>query len=63
MVEVLAGSTGTGVERIRGSHRQLQHPWKPGTVTVAGRPALDVPAGTLKSVLKQARLVKREGSS
>ena len=41
----------------------MQHPWKPGTVTVAGKSALDVPPGTLKSILKQARLVKKEGEA
>jgi predicted RNA binding protein YcfA (HicA-like mRNA interferase family) len=29
---------------------------KPGTVTVAGKPSVDVPPGTLNSVLKQAGL-------
>jgi predicted RNA binding protein YcfA (HicA-like mRNA interferase family) len=42
--------------RTRGSHRQFQHPTKPGTVTVAGKPGLDVPPGTLNSILKQAGL-------
>lgn len=42
--------------RTRGSHRQLKHPNKPGTVTVAGKPGLDVPPGTLQSILKQASL-------
>ncbi len=46
--------------RTRGSHRQFRHPAKPGTVTVAGKPNLDVPPGTLNSVLKQAGL-KRPG--
>ena len=40
--------------RMRGSHRQLRHATKPGTVTVAGKPNVDVPSGTLASVLKQA---------
>jgi predicted RNA binding protein YcfA (HicA-like mRNA interferase family) len=44
------------IERQRGSHRQLHHSTKPGTVTVAGKPSLDVPPGTLSSVLKQAGL-------
>ena len=44
--------------RIRGSHRQFRHPLKPGTVTIAGQPGLDVPPGTLKSVLEQAGLKK-----
>ncbi|MEK8090932.1 type II toxin-antitoxin system HicA family toxin [Thermithiobacillus plumbiphilus] len=44
--------------RQRGSHRQFHHPTKPGTVTVAGKPNLDVPPGTLNSALKQAGLKK-----
>jgi predicted RNA binding protein YcfA (HicA-like mRNA interferase family) len=46
--------------RTRGSHRQFHHSTKKGTVTVAGKPSVDVPAGTLNSVLKQAKL-KKEG--
>ena len=42
--------------RQKGSHRQFDHPDKPGTVTVAGKPSVDVPPGTLGSVLKQAGL-------
>ncbi len=42
--------------RTRGSHRQFRHPSKPGTVTVAGKPSLDLPPGTLLSILKQAEL-------
>jgi predicted RNA binding protein YcfA (HicA-like mRNA interferase family) len=30
--------------RIKGSHRQFRHPKKPGTVTIAGKPSVDVPA-------------------
>ena len=40
--------------RTRGSHRQFKHPVRPGTVTIAGKPTLDVPPGTLHSILKQA---------
>ena len=40
----------------RGSHRQLKHPSKPGRVIVAGKPGDDLAAGTLASILKQARL-------
>lgn len=47
---------GWHVVRMRGSHRQLQHPKISGTVTVAGRPSLDVPPGTLNSILKLAGL-------
>lgn len=42
--------------RQRGSHRQFKHPTKRGTVTVSGKPNVDVPPGTLNSVLKQAGL-------
>lgn len=44
--------------RQQGSHRQYHHPRKPGTVTLAGKPSVDVPPGTLNSVLKQAGLKK-----
>ena len=44
--------------RMKGSHRQFHHPSKSGTVTVAGRPSIDVPPGTLNSALKQAGLKK-----
>ncbi|MFZ5652834.1 MAG: type II toxin-antitoxin system HicA family toxin [Pseudomonadota bacterium] len=42
--------------RQRGSHRQFKHPDKPGTVTVSGKPNIDVPPGTLNNALKQAGL-------
>jgi len=42
--------------RQKGSHRQYHHPSKSGTVTVSGKPSVDVPPGTLNSVLKQAGL-------
>ncbi len=42
--------------RTKGSHRQFHHPSKPGTVTVAGHPSLDIPPGTLNNILKQAGL-------
>jgi predicted RNA binding protein YcfA (HicA-like mRNA interferase family) len=41
---------------VRGSHRQYKHPAKPGRVTVAGHPSHEVAIGTLRSILKQARL-------
>ena len=44
------------MERTRGSHRQFRHPNKPGTVTVAGKPNLDLRPATLASILKQAGL-------
>ena len=45
--------------RTKGSHRQFRNPSKPGTVTVAGKPSLDVPPGTLSSIMKQAGLKRR----
>jgi predicted RNA binding protein YcfA (HicA-like mRNA interferase family) len=43
----------------RGSHRQYKHPVKKGRVTVPGHPGDDLHPGTLKSVLRQARLKDR----
>ena len=42
--------------RTKGSHRQFHHPAKPGTVTVAGHPSVDIPPGTMNNILKQAGL-------
>jgi len=42
--------------RTRGSHRQFKHPGKPGLVTIAGHPNVDIPRGTLNSIRKQAGL-------
>jgi predicted RNA binding protein YcfA (HicA-like mRNA interferase family) len=42
--------------RTRGSHRHFRHTSKAGTVTVAGKPSLDLAPGTLNSILKQAGL-------
>ena len=53
---ILIGNDGWAMVRQRGSHRQFHHPTKSGTVTVAGKPSIDVPRGTLNSVLKQAGL-------
>jgi predicted RNA binding protein YcfA (HicA-like mRNA interferase family) len=50
---------GWRLARTRGSHRQYKHTTKLGTVTVAGKPSLDIPPGTLNAILKQAGL-KRE---
>jgi predicted RNA binding protein YcfA (HicA-like mRNA interferase family) len=38
----------------RGSHRQFKHPYKPGRVTITGKPSDDLAQGTLNSILKQA---------
>ena len=55
----LLEADGLSIVRTKGSHRQLHHSVKPGTVTVAGKPSVDVPPGTLKSVLRQAGLEER----
>ena len=54
----LIESDGWLMVRQRGSHRQYRHASKAGTVTVSGKPSVDVPPGTLNSVLKQAGLKK-----
>ena len=45
--------------RHKGSHRQFHHRLKPGTVTVAGQLGIEIPPGTLNSILKQAGLKNR----
>ncbi|MFV9505153.1 MAG: type II toxin-antitoxin system HicA family toxin [Oscillochloridaceae bacterium umkhey_bin13] len=52
----LLEADGWYIVRTTGSHRQLKHATKRGTVTVAGKPSMDVPPGTLNSILKQAGL-------
>ncbi len=42
--------------RTRGSHRHFKHPTKPGLVTIAGQPGVDIPKGTMNSILKQSGL-------
>jgi predicted RNA binding protein YcfA (HicA-like mRNA interferase family) len=44
------------IDRTRGSHRQLRHATKPGTVTVSGHASDTVHPKTLKSVFRQAGL-------
>jgi len=46
--------------RTKGSHWQFKHPVESGTVTVAGKPGLDVPPGKLNSLLKQAGLKEEQ---
>jgi predicted RNA binding protein YcfA (HicA-like mRNA interferase family) len=52
---------GWSLMRTRGSHRQFKHPSKPGTVTVSGKASVDIPPGTLNSILKQAGLKSMKG--
>ena len=44
------------VAAIRGSHRQLKHPSKPGKVTLAGKLSDDLHPKTEASILWQAGL-------
>ena len=44
----------------KGSHRQFRHPTKGMVVTVAGHLGKDVPAGTLKAILRSAGLERKE---
>ena len=54
----LLEADGWSLVRVRGSLRHFHHPTKPGTVTMAGKPSLELPLGTLASVLRQAGLRK-----
>jgi len=58
-VITLLEDNGWYLARTKGNHRQFKHPSKRGTVTVAGKPNIDVPPGTLNSILKQAELKQR----
>jgi predicted RNA binding protein YcfA (HicA-like mRNA interferase family) len=55
-VIALLESHGWYLARTKGSHRQFRHSTRQGTVTVAGKPSVEMPAGTLNSILKQAGL-------
>ena len=41
---------------MKGSHRPFKHEDKAGVLTIAGHRSVDVPSGTLNSILKQAGL-------
>jgi len=43
-------------------YRLAQHPTKPGTVTMAGKPSHDMPVGTYRSILRQSGLDREEES-
>lgn len=47
---------GWKVVRQKGSHRQLRHPVKPGTVTLNGSPSSDIYGRELDSVRRQSGL-------
>ncbi len=50
----LVESDGWQLVATRGSLRPYKHPTKPGKVTIAGKPSVDIPPGTLNSILKPA---------
>jgi len=52
----LIQSDGWYLINTKGSHRHFKHPVKRGKVTVAGKLSVDVPPGTLNSILGQAGL-------
>jgi predicted RNA binding protein YcfA (HicA-like mRNA interferase family) len=54
----LLEADGWFLARTKGSHRQFHHPTKRGTVTVSGKPSVEIPQGTLNSALRQAGLKK-----
>ena len=43
-----------------GSHRQYEHPAKPGKVTIAGHPGKDVSENMISSILRQAGLTRKD---
>lgn len=45
---------GWEIVAIKGSHRQLKHPTKPGKVTLNGKPSSDIYGRELDSVSKQS---------
>jgi predicted RNA binding protein YcfA (HicA-like mRNA interferase family) len=56
----LLGADGWQVVATRGSHRQLRHPSKPGKLTVAGHPSMELHPKTLRSILQQAQLEEND---
>jgi predicted RNA binding protein YcfA (HicA-like mRNA interferase family) len=56
----LLESKGWRIARTRGSRRQYHHPDRPGTVTVAGKPGQDLSQEMIRSILKRARLAKKD---
>ncbi len=52
----LLESNGWHLVNTKSSHRHFKHPVKRGKVTVAGKLSVDVPPGTLNSILRKAGL-------
>jgi predicted RNA binding protein YcfA (HicA-like mRNA interferase family) len=55
LIEIIE-TDGLFLDRTKGSHRQFKHSVKKGTVTIAGKLSVEMPKGTVISVLKQAKL-------
>ena len=55
LIEIIE-TDGWFLDRTKGSHRQFKHTVKKGTVTIAGKLSIEMPKGTVISVLKQAKL-------
>lgn len=51
---------GWTLARTKGSHRQYRHSTKLGLVTIAGKPSKDLPIGTERSIIKQAKLERKQ---
>ena len=58
----LLEENGWRMVRMKGSHRQFKSAEKPWTVTIAGKRSVDVPIGTLNTVLKRAGLKHRRSN-
>ncbi len=56
----LIEADGWSLVKTRGSHRQYKHAVKKGRVTIPGHPGDDVHPDTLKSILTQAGLPRKQ---
>ncbi len=56
MVKLVEGAGWKQVGQV-GSHRQYEHPVKPGRVTISGKLSSDVHPKTERSILRQAGLI------
>ncbi|MEX2263221.1 MAG: type II toxin-antitoxin system HicA family toxin [Bryobacteraceae bacterium] len=56
----LLESNGWRLRTTKGSHRQFKHPGKQLLATVPGNLGKDVPIGTLKAILRNAGLERKE---
>jgi len=56
----LLESHGWRLKRTKGSHRQFNHPREGLIVTVPGQLGKDVPVGTLKAILRSAKVETKQ---